>query len=132
MSKPTKPAKAKTIPVPFDGKGNMVSYPVIRREYREDSQGRLVCHILDPVLEPLEPFFATMRVVDLERGQSAARFTLQDIATEKRYPLFLIDMLHILTGPVASSQNEFRVYALWTPVKRGQNYGITRVDPVTA
>ncbi|APQ42229.1 hypothetical protein PBI_MRMAGOO_147 [Mycobacterium phage MrMagoo] len=112
---------------PFDSNGNMVSYPL--QDWRENEFGRH--ERFSKPLVHVEPFYAEMRIVDIERGQSAARMVLQDTFTEKTYPLFLSDLLPMLQEP-QDGLTEFRVRGTWAVSKRGQNYGIKRIEPSPA
>jgi len=71
----------------------------------------------------LEPFDASMTVLNVERGRSAARFWLVDDGGF-RYPMFLTDMLTLLLnyGVMAGGRTP-RI--CWGATKRGANYGIT-------
>lgn len=67
------------------------------------------------------PFTATLKIHNLERGRSAARFWFVDEATGTRYPFFgqgLVDMLSQV------SLDHGVVTGTWIAVKRGANYGI--------
>jgi hypothetical protein len=104
---------------PFNEDGNMVSYP------NEPHPGHKRCP-WHTKMRTVEPFEAEMRVTGFERGQSAARVTLQDIATGVSYPLFLADLLPILQEPTREAP-ELRIRGTWAVSKRGRNYGIKRV-----
>jgi hypothetical protein len=68
-----------------------------------------------------EPFEATLKIMSLERGRSAARFWFQDVNTGTYYPFFgqtLVDMI------TASDLLKGVVTGTWIAVKKGQNYGI--------
>lgn len=91
--------------VPFDKQGNMMDYA----DYRL-AEWKLVL-----------PFQASMRVVDMERGRSAARFILQS-TTGIRYPVFMTDMLDIMMKE--EIKYGYIPRATWKAVKRGQNYGL--------
>lgn len=70
---------------------------------------------------PNTPFWARLRIKNLERGRSAARFWFLDLDTGTQYPFFgqgLVDMLtkvRMIEGVVEGK---------WIAVKRGANYGI--------
>lgn len=70
--------------------------------------------------EPNEPFEATLTLIHLERGRSAARFWWE--STESTlYPMFgqsLVEMLGKLTLDRGTATGT------WIAVKRGANYGI--------
>jgi hypothetical protein len=94
--------------VPFDDAGNLLDYP----EAWRGLQWRL-----------LEPFEASLTVLGVERGRSAARFVLGD-DDGYRYPLFMTDMLTLLTSyGVEGGGRTPRL--CWGATKRGTNYGIT-------
>lgn len=93
---------------PFSPEGNMVSYPTPLAHPAWRTEMRAV-----------PPFNATLRVIGTERGQSAARFLLEDIDTGVTYPMFMTEMLAMLKDQV--------IVGTWGPCKRGANYGIRRV-----
>lgn len=74
---------------------------------------------------PNEPFYASLDLVDMERGRSAARFIWNHGSTQTRYPMFMAGMLDL-------AQNTFihhgEAVGWWIVVKRGANYGIERYD----
>lgn len=74
-----------------------------------------------PEWRPNEPFHATLDLVDMERGRSAARFIWNHGATRTRYPMFMAGMLDIAKNTVIDYG---AVTGWWIVVKRGQNYGI--------
>lgn len=104
---------------PFDGDGNMVSYPNPTWERYTDADGRPRTRRVPAELTPVEPFHADMRVIGMETGRSAKRIVLQDSVTGKRYPLFVADIVKLLQDTTLSGT--------WEACKRGQNYGIRRV-----
>jgi len=68
-----------------------------------------------------KPFIATLKINNLERGRSAARFWFVDQDTGTHYPFFgqgLVDMLSKV------SLRHGVVTGKWIAVKRGANYGI--------
>jgi len=99
---------------PFDGDGNMVSYPGAQWVTRN---GRFV-NLPKDSMRPVEPFTATMQVIGMETGRSAKRLVLMDVDTGKTYPLFVADIVAILKG--------VPITGVWSACKRGQNYGIKR------
>jgi len=109
---------------PFNRDGNMVSYP---EAWSEGQWGTPEYRRVGPDMREVPQFYAEMRVVGIERGQSAARMRLQDIQTGITYPLFLADLLPMLQEPVPEG-TEFRVRGYWEACKRGQNYGIRKVQ----
>ena len=73
-----------------------------------------------------DPFDATLRIVRLERGRSAARFWFRDETNLIEYPFFgqtLVDMLS------ASTMVNGVVSGTWIVVKKGANYGIELYQP---
>lgn len=89
--------------VPFDAKGNMLSYELLGSEMRV-----------------LLPFDAALGITGIERGMSAARFVVND-GEGRTFPVFLVDFLEItqrLTIVDGVFEGRFKA------VKRGQNYGI--------
>jgi len=68
-----------------------------------------------------DPFEATLKIVRLERGRSAARFWFRDETNLIEYPFFgqtLVDMLS------QSTMVNGVVTGTWIVVKKGANYGI--------
>lgn len=120
--------------VPVDRSGNMTSYPQGWTEETGEIQKRTICRggadieidwpVRRQVEAPFVPFpprQMRMRVIDVERGRSAARFTLQDVATGKTYPMFMVDILDMI--------KDIEFNGVWASQKRGQNYGIARIQP---
>lgn len=73
---------------------------------------------------PNEPFTATLQLVELERGRSAARFWWSD-EDGVHYPMFgqgIVDML------LAGVLDHGKITGTWIAVKRGANYGIERYE----
>jgi hypothetical protein len=67
-------------------------------------------------------FEAQMFITGQERGRSAARFTVKDISTGVEYPVFMSDMLTLLT--TASVNEGYTPLLHWEVCKKGQNYGL--------
>jgi hypothetical protein len=89
---------------PFDPDGNMMGYPEGWRK---------------PEMRTVEPFAATMTLVGMYSGRSAKGFYVKD--TEGHcYPVFAKDMLEMFKGA--------EIPGMWAVSKRGQNYGIKRID----
>jgi hypothetical protein len=72
------------------------------------------------------PFEATLKIVSLERGRSAARFWFQDIDTGTYYPFFGQTLVDMLERTVA---DHGVVEGTWIAVKKGSNYGIELYTP---
>lgn len=73
--------------------------------------------------QPNEPFEVNrMDIVSMERGQSAARFILEDMSTGIRYPMFMSSMLALVKGASILFGEVWD--AQWIVVKKGANYGI--------
>jgi len=119
--------------VPLDRNGNMVSWPEGWSEATGETRkikrtiGGEVQEMDWPVYKRVEapfvampPFNARMKVIDMERGRSAARFTLQDIDTGKTYPMFMVDILAMLEN--------ITFEGTWASQKRGANYGVMRIE----
>lgn len=135
--------KTKTFQVPFDGHGNQLHY--------ERDIGHLPEHLTeiwkvdDPYLrEALDDerdewyekarqrtwrdnyiFTATMTVVSMSRGRSAAYFHLID-ERGKQYTMFMTDMVDMVKRARMITQGV--VTGRWTFQKRGNNYGVKLVD----
>lgn len=97
--------------VPYDPRtGNMETYPRSATSWQPGSEWR-----------PNAPFEAALRVVGTERGQSAARFILEDTTTGVRYPLFMTELLAIIQN---ATIDHGVITGRWIGCKRGANYGI--------
>lgn len=68
-----------------------------------------------------EPFETTLKIVELERGRSAARFWFEDIYSGTRYPFFGQGLVEMLSQ---TNMDHGVVSGTWIAVKRGANYGI--------
>lgn len=102
---------------PFEG-GSLLAYPETRLVRRPDGLGY---DHLDPEMREAEPFYARLRLVDFERGRSAARFVWED-EDRNSFPMFLVDMLATVQScELIDGQTEM---VRWAVVKRGGNYGI--------
>lgn len=69
---------------------------------------------------PNTPFTATLRLIELERGRSAARFWWED-EVGTRYPMFGQGVVEMLQNV---DLHRGVVSGTWIAVKRGANYGI--------
>lgn len=69
---------------------------------------------------PNEPFEATLTLIELERGRSAARFWWKD-QEGTHYPMFGQGIVEMLLG---KTLDHGVVSGTWIAVKRGANYGI--------
>lgn len=67
-------------------------------------------------------FESTMFVSGMERGRSAARFTLTDYGDGVVYPIFMADMFTLLQ--TTSIHKGITECLYWEVCKKGQNYGI--------
>lgn len=74
---------------------------------------------------PNEPFYASLDLVDMERGRSAARFIWDHGATRTHYPMFMAGMLDLAKSTFI---HHGEAVGWWIVVKRGENYGIERYD----
>lgn len=120
--------------LPLDRKGNVTSWPeshsVLTGEMKTYTAHDGTTYERPEWKQVEAPFIAfppkrmRIRVIDMERGRSAARFTVQDIDTGTTYPLFMVDILKLLESVEFETE--------WHSAKRGQNYGITPHGDVTA
>lgn len=84
-------------------------------------------HYPDPYPEKLmrwldnHEFTGTLTLDGMERGCSAAHFTLHD-TSDQRYTMFMKDLL--LMVQACSNMNRGTITGRWTYVKRGMNYGV--------
>jgi hypothetical protein len=75
-----------------------------------------------------EPFQAPLRVVDFERGRSAARLIWANEA-DATFPMFMVDIVDTLRR-VELQDGWTEAEVTWEVVKRGANFGIRMVgDP---
>lgn len=93
---------------PFDGDGNMLHYP--DNFYMNRDGG----------WRQVQPFEATLTIVGLNRGRSAAYLTVVDEAGHN-YPLFITDLVDIIQNRDIIGG---RLTGRWAVRKRGQNFGI--------
>lgn len=100
--------------IPFDAKtGDQLSY--VPNAWRND-QG------ID--WRPNDPFDAVIELTGMERGRSAAHFTVK--SGDRYYTMFMIDLMDLLCkcGIVRGKTELLQ----WCFCKRGQHYGITLYD----
>lgn len=90
--------------VPYDKHGNMLHYPT-----------------RDSVPKDGQPFDASMTLVSMERGRSAAFFWFKD-ELGHTFPMFMTDLTNLLKGPGIVYGKTSHI--TWTYSKRGTNYGI--------
>lgn len=99
-------ATKKNYQIPFDEKGNMLSYDYGAHDYKD----------------PYE-FTDTLTYVGYGRGRSAAHFYFKD-SKNKTYNMFISDFDDLIkTGKFSSGT----ITATFTFVKKGQNFGIQLV-----
>lgn len=67
-------------------------------------------------------FQAQMIITGMERGRSAARFTVKDIGTGIEYPVFMSDMLTLVTTTDVIKGYTDLLY--WEVCKKGSNYAL--------
>lgn len=96
------------IKMPFDLDGNLREYAGYgETEWRENV-----------------PFEAVLEVVGYERGRSAVRVIFRDEDLHK-YPMFVSDLVEMLK---TSMVIEGKVAGTWVGTKKGQNYGVKKVN----
>ena len=133
----------KAFKVPFDGHGNQLHYPgdigslpdhLVDVWKIEDSwlKEQLMRERDDWIRKAREAtwqdnrvFFATMTVMSMSRGRSAAYFHLRDGAG-KTYTMFMTDMVDMVKR--ARLIEKGTVNGRWTFQKRGKNFGVKLVD----
>lgn len=130
--------KKKDFKVPFDGKGNMLTYASV--EYPElPSYEYVDCAETSPGARLKYDktgwyryvragewrdnyvFHATLSVTGITRGRSAARINLED-EQGRKYEMFLTDVADLLQRAPTIAYG--MIEADWTFQKRGSNYGI--------
>jgi len=103
--------------VPFDRSGALMHWADSRKSaYTSDKAAEW----RDP-----EPFQATLRVIGIQRGRSAAYFRLADDLA-RCWPMFMKEILELVQVAVI---NQGTVEGWWIPVKRGQNFGLRYLGP---
>lgn len=103
---------AKQILYPYDERGNLMHYarPADRGGYHQAAEWR-----------PGEEFTATLVMDHSISGMSAKYFMWKDCFAVRWYPMFATDLVDL------TQQGEITrgvTTAVWTPRKRGQNFGI--------
>lgn len=73
---------------------------------------------------PNEPFRATLTLIGVKGGQSAARFLWYCAATAAHYPMLPTDACQLMLNP--GGVRNGTVTGEWIVVKRGQAYGIAQ------
>lgn len=109
---------AKKPVVPVDRDGNWLHYPN-HWQMREGGG-----------CQPVEPFWATMRLAGMNSGRSAKYLTLENVETKVQYPMFISDLVKAIQNgavEVKGSDGEGYLSGNWTGSKRGANYGIKAV-----
>lgn len=98
--------------VPFDGKGNQLSYPDTWAMKNGGTWRRNA------------PFQANMKVIEIRRGRSAMQYILEDDVGHQ-YIMFPKDMLNLLQqfGIVMGKATP----TVWAFIKRGSNYGVQAI-----
>ena len=107
--------------IPFHPKtGDQMTYP--ENASRWDGVKSIS---IPPNWRPNGPFKTKMEICGMERGRSAAHFTLRDDAS-KEYTIFMSDLLDVLKnhGIIKGWTEELT----WSFCKRGQNYGVKLHD----
>jgi hypothetical protein len=108
--------------IPFRARnGDLLSYPGSDYE-RDETTGKY--RPVDPEWRDNYQFHARLKVVDVSRGRSAARFVLEDLGGTK-YEMFMIDILKLTERGIDPGGY---VTGDWTFCKRGSNYGITPAE----
>jgi hypothetical protein len=100
--------------MPVDDFGHWINYPTYGCKWE-------VVH---------QPFWAVMKIDGMRTGRSSKIVILEDINTNKTYPMFVADLVKgIREGAldVKSLAGEGYLTANWTGSKRGANYGIRAV-----
>lgn len=103
---------------PFDADGNLMGY--VGKYYDET---KLTWRVV-------EPFRATIRVIDMYSGRSAKGFIVEDDEGH-HYQMFTTDMLELLTNAEvrASTYRGVVFDGIWAISKRGQNWGLKWLSP---
>ena len=93
-------------PIPFDGDGNLLSYPYGTEEWRDNYV-----------------FEDTLTYVTYYRGRSSVTIGFKD-SNGCSYEMFISDFDELITSKGLFGKS---VRGKWTFVKKGQNYGIKAV-----
>lgn len=105
------------IPVKRDT-GEMLRY--VRSSYEQTPDGDTYFKWI-----PNNVWSDTMRIVGMERGQSAAGFITKSENTEKEYYMFVKDMLDMILNNTIQNG---KISGFFTYVQRGRNYGLKCVN----
>lgn len=73
------------------------------------------------------PFHATLELGGIERGRSAAHFLWNDADSGANYQMFMTDVADLMQS--AQGVQGGKVRGWWIVVKRGNNYGVARINP---
>lgn len=107
--------------IPFGGKdGKFMSYPM--EQYSWDGTNRTV-HPID--WRDNEVFSASLRITGTSRGQSAARFVLEDVDSDQQYEMFMTDAVKMIQS---ASIEKGVITGQWAFSKRGANFGVRHVE----
>ncbi|MCX4799683.1 hypothetical protein OG497_38150 [Streptomyces sp. NBC_01242] len=97
--------------VPFSASGNLLGYVCFEEDADE--------------WRPNNTFSATLRLHDVKRSVSSARFIWRDEADGTLYPMLLPDILDIITaGTISLGVTK----GWWIVGQRGRNYGLRRAS----
>lgn len=116
---------------PYDREGNLCHHHTDGQYYVPDPDAPGRTTLAGPEWLPIVPFSATLNYDGYGRGRSAAYLYWRATATQIRYPMFMTDLDAILQAGVMLPGRGLsaRLAGQFTIIKRGQNYGITRVGP---
>ncbi|MEU7911358.1 hypothetical protein [Microbispora bryophytorum] len=102
---------------PYNANGDLMHFPETRHKYDLENKTR---EEIPYDWRPNEPFTATLTLMRMSRGRSAAYFYWRD-ADNHEFPMFMTDLCDLLTG---TTIDRGTVTGRWDVVKRGKNYGL--------
>lgn len=100
--------------VPFDDKGNLLHYATERYGPSGDNW-------LDN-----QPFQAELEIDSMRSGRSAKYVIWKDRFSDRRFPMFLVDLLELIKLATVSQGRTPNL--TWVVRKRGQNFGLALLE----
>lgn len=120
--------KSSVTEAPYDRDGNLCHHETDGRWYETIGPGPRDYVFHEPEWKPIAEFAAALVYDGYGRGRSAAYAFWKDTASGARYPMFMTDLDAVLSSGVMQGST---VTGRFTVSKRGQNFGITYLGPIT-
>jgi len=121
-------AKKINYKAPFDRQGSLMHYPQDQYVLSSDAvwvEGKGYnppAKVVPPDWREVVPFYATMKLDNSVTSGRSAKYVHWTDFKGKRYPMFVTDIVGLITSGVRIEDNE--VSGFWVVCKRGANYGI--------